>query len=410
MSFYLAVNTFLLIRYLSYDIINKVVNLNSVKNALYVVNKLIRNGYQAYFVGGCVRDYLLKLPSNDIDITTSATPYEVMRLFKAKLTGEKYGTVTILDERVNIEVTTFRTEEGYHDFRRPDKVVFTTDVKEDVTRRDFTINALLMDEKMTVYDYVGGRDDLNKGLINAVGDPKERFKEDSLRLLRAVYFQAKLGFKIGEETFINMKENASLITHLPNERVLDELFKILSHEHQLMALKTLKETNLNNYLPGLKKGIDYIVSNITFPLFIDAFFALSFTLNKTVPRAWKFSNFHFNKYQKTVELALKNTIIDELVIYQYGLEISLLANKVLFILKKQDNEKRKIEALFHNLKIKSVTDLEIKGSDILALTSKKQGAWLKKLLAELVELVILNKIANNKDDLLNYAREKLNEE
>ena len=147
MSFYLAVNTFLLIRYLSYVIINKVVNLNSVKNALYVVNKLIRNGYQAYFVGGCVRDYLLKLPSNDIDITTSATPYEVMRLFKAKLTGEKYGTVTILDERVNIEVTTFRTEEGYHDFRRPDKVVFTTDVKEDVTRRDFTINALLMDEK-----------------------------------------------------------------------------------------------------------------------------------------------------------------------------------------------------------------------------------------------------------------------
>ncbi len=383
--------------------------MSSLRLATYVIEKLKRNEYEAYFVGGCVRDHLLGMPINDIDITTSATPYQVLNLFKAEPTGAKYGTVTITDERINIEVTTFRTEEGYADFRRPETVEFTVDVLEDLKRRDFTINGLIMDEKYKVYDYVEGLKDLDAKLIRAIGDPHERFTEDALRLLRAIYFQAKLDFEIEEKTLEKIKENAHLITHLPNERILSEVLKILKSKHQIKALKGLKETNLHKYIPGFENGIEYITKNIDYHLYNDAFFCLVFSLNKGVPREWKFSNLLFNKYEKVTKLVLDEAVIDDFILYEYGLEISVLANRVLYLLNKQQPRKNEIEKMFQDLTIKSITDLNIRGSDILKLTNKKQGAWLKKLLDELIYLVLSKKLHNNHEDLVNYCKEKLDE-
>lgn len=383
--------------------------MNNIRLANYVLERLKINNFDAFYVGGCVRDHLLKMPINDIDITTNATPYEVEKLFKTKPTGIKYGTVTVLDERVDIEVTTFRTEEGYYDHRRPSVVEFTLEVKEDVLRRDFTINALLMDDKLKVIDYVGGLEDLNNKIIRAVGNPLERFTEDSLRMLRACYFESKLGFEIESETFDSIKENASLITHLANERVLAELIKILKGNHQLKALKSLEDTTLHKYLPGLEKGIEYINKNIEERLFTDTFFALAFSLNGSVPREWKLSNLLINKYKKVVDLVLLNEDIDELTLYEYGLEISLLANKIMFMLNKKPFLKRQIEEKFAKLVIKSMTDLNVRGSDILKVTNKKQGAWLKQLLDDLVKLVILKKLPNDKEKLLEYVKERLDE-
>ncbi len=384
--------------------------MSSIRLATYVIDKLKRNGYEAYFVGGCVRDHLLGLPINDIDITTSAVPYQVLNLFRSEPTGVKYGTVTITDERVNIEVTTFRTEEGYADFRRPETVEFTVDVLEDLKRRDFTINALIMDENYKVYDYVDGLKDLKGKVIRAIGDANQRFSEDSLRLLRAIYFQAKLGFEIEENTLNSMKENAHLLTHLPNERVLDEFLKILKSKHQVKALKSLQASDLHKHIPGFENGINFIVENIDYNLYNDTFFSLIFSLNKGVPREWKFSNYHFNKYQKVVKLVLDEQDVDDFVLYEYGLEISTLANKILFILNKKPHQKIQIEKMFNELVIKSVTDLDVRGSDILKITTKKQGAWLKNLLNELVKQVLLRNLKNEHDELIKYCKEYLNEE
>ena len=382
--------------------------MNSIDNGMFVVKKLKRNKYEAYFVGGCVRDYLLNQQVNDIDITTNATPNQVMALFKnAKPTGLKYGTVTVLHDLHNIEVTTYRVDGTYLDYRRPEEVFLTDLVTEDVKRRDFTINGLLMDENYKIYDYIDGQKDLENKTIRAIGNPNERFNEDALRLLRATYFQAKLGFSIEAETKAAMKANASKIDHLPNERILNEVLKMLAEKHQIEGLKTIEETTLSRHLPGLEKGIKYINQNFKERVFIDTFFALCFSLNGFVDERWKFSNIHKNKYQKVVELVIAEKDIDKFVLYEYGLEISTLANKILFLLGKKPNQKTRIKNMYDSLELKSITDLAIRGSDILKLTTKKQGAWLKILLEDLVQQVLSGKIKNVRKSLINYCMEKL---
>ncbi|MGI6360481.1 MAG: CCA tRNA nucleotidyltransferase [Acholeplasmatales bacterium] len=380
-----------------------------LNKARFIIERLKQNNFEAYYVGGCVRDHLLKMESNDIDITTNAKPKDVLNLFKAVPSGIKYGTVTVIENDVNIEVTTYRKEANYEDYRRPEEVDLEAKKEEDVKRRDFTINGLLMDEHYNIYDYVGGIKDLDDKIIRAIGIPKERFNEDALRLLRAIYFQAKLGFEIETHTLKAIKEHSHLIRHLPNERVLNELFKLLKGDYQLMAFKSLEETNLDKELEGLEKGIKYINNNVTENLYIDTFFTLCFSLYGKVPNVWKFSNVHKNKYKKAVDLVLKKKEIDVLTLYENGLEISILANRVMFYLNIRPLEISKIKKMYHNLEIKSVTDLKVKGSDILKLTDKKQGSWLRELLDELVRKVILKELKNDKEELLSYCKEKLNE-
>ena len=185
--------------------------MNNLKEALEVLRILERNNFESYLVGGVVRDYILKQPINDIDITTLAKPNEVLNHFRGIPTGIKYGTITIEYKRKKYEVTTFRSEESYNDFRRPEKVVFETDVKEDVLRRDFTINGLLMNQAAEIIDYVEGREALKNKLIRTIGNTVDRFNADALRMLRAFYFESKLGFNIESNTLEGIKQNKELI-------------------------------------------------------------------------------------------------------------------------------------------------------------------------------------------------------
>lgn len=197
-------------------------------------------GFEAYYVGGCVRDKLLMRPCSDWDITTAALPEEVMALFSHTVpTGLKHGTVTVLLDGERAEVTTFRADGVYLDSRHPEDVRFVRSLREDLSRRDFTINAMALGLDGTITDLFGGQEDLRRGIIRCVGEPETRFREDSLRMLRACRFAAQLGFAIEKDTWHAMEVCAPLCRKLSRERVSEETRKILLSERPEMLEKML---------------------------------------------------------------------------------------------------------------------------------------------------------------------------
>ena len=208
-------------------------------------------GYQAYLVGGCVRDILLGREPADYDVSTDATPDRVEQIFPNSLTvGAQFGVVVVIgessrDNNLQVEVATFRSDVGYSDGRHPDAVLYTKSAQEDVKRRDFTINGLLLDPKTDeVLDYVGGRDDLRAGIIRAIGGPEERFGEDKLRMLRAVRFAARFGYAIEPETLRAIQKLAPEVVQVSAERLRDELTKLLTEGSARRGFELLDETRL----------------------------------------------------------------------------------------------------------------------------------------------------------------------
>lgn len=197
---------------------------------LECIRLLESSGYEAYTVGGCVRDALLGLTPQDYDLCTNASPRQMKEIFsgyRLVLAGEKHGTVAVLTDGGPVEITTFRTEGGYRDNRHPDWVKFVTDIREDLSRRDFTINAMAFSPSRGLTDPYGGRNDLNSGILRAVGEPSVRFHEDALRILRGMRFAARYQLQVAEQTRQAMLEQAQLLPHLAAERVFSELCKLL---------------------------------------------------------------------------------------------------------------------------------------------------------------------------------------
>ena len=194
-----------------------------------VCDTLTSHGYQAFLVGGCVRDLMLGRDPADYDVSTDAPPEEVLRLFPGSLAvGAQFGVVLARNGGEKVEVATFRKEVGYSDGRHPDKVIYTSTAEQDVSRRDFTINGLLMrHDTNEVLDYVGGEADLSSGIIRAIGEPDRRFTEDKLRMLRAVRFAARFGYAIEPATFAAIREHAAEICSVSAERRQEELLSLI---------------------------------------------------------------------------------------------------------------------------------------------------------------------------------------
>ena len=222
--------------------------------ARQVLSRLTDAGYDAYIAGGAVRDLIMGRTPHDYDIAASAKPDDVKRLFRRTIdTGIKHGTVTVIENRVAYEITTFRRDGGYTDSRHPESVRFVHDPKTDCTRRDFTINAMMYSPQSGVLDFFGGMDDISAGIIRCVGDPETRFREDALRMLRAVRFRAELDFAIDEKTEQAIRKYAALIRKVSSERVLDELNKILLSPHP-DYIKDLHRLGLLRYIiPELER-------------------------------------------------------------------------------------------------------------------------------------------------------------
>lgn len=228
-------------------------------NVKEVLARLVKAGWQAYLVGGCVRDLLLGRDPKDWDIATSAHPRQVMSIFLGSIpTGIKHGTVTVFVDGKPVEVTTYRVESGYSDLRHPDHVEFTQDLTEDLARRDFTVNAIALSPDAELVDPYRGTEDLRLRIIRAVGRPAHRFREDPLRMLRAVRFAAELGFSIEDDTYTAIKDHASLLEAVSLERIRDEFTSIILSETPGGAIETLRDTGLlKRFIPELLEGVGF---------------------------------------------------------------------------------------------------------------------------------------------------------
>ncbi|MGM0482704.1 MAG: CCA tRNA nucleotidyltransferase [Patescibacteria group bacterium] len=230
---------------------------------IFVTKTLKKAGFQAYLVGGCVRDILREVKPKDWDITTDATPEDIISLFEHTYYENDFGTVGVVNEETGdenvkvIEVTPYRRESLYSDRRRPDSVVFSKDIKEDLYRRDFTMNAIALDaETLEIIDPHEGQKDLKEKLIRAVGDPVERFKEDGLRILRAVRFQAELNFTIEEKTLQAIYEKKDTLNFISKERIRDEFSRIINSKNPASAMEMARRLGLLQYIiPELEEGV-----------------------------------------------------------------------------------------------------------------------------------------------------------
>lgn len=216
-----------------------------IKNIFEVFKK---NGFEIYLVGGAVRDFLLGKTPTNFDFTTNALPPQIQKLFSKSFYNNNYGTVSIpLKSNTIVEITPFRKESDYQDYRHPEKIDWAKTLEEDLSRRDFTINAIAFDGKKII-DHFQGQDDLKNKIIKTVGDPDKRFSEDALRLIRAIRFASQLGFLIEEKTRRSIEKNSQLITKISWERIRDEFLKILKSDHPSEGVLFLRNTKLLKYI------------------------------------------------------------------------------------------------------------------------------------------------------------------
>lgn len=236
-------------------------NISLPREVLQIINTFKQNKFEAFIVGGCVRDLIIGNEPKDFDITTNAMPEDTIRLFEKTVpTGIKHGTITVIINDEMFEVTTYRVDGQYSDSRHPEEVFFTRNIEEDLSRRDFTINAMAYNYDKGMIDLFGGKDDINKKIIKTVGDANKRFNEDALRILRAIRFATVLNFEIEQNTYNEVVKNKNLINNISVERIREEFNKILISSNVKIGLKLLKETGIIQYIfKNIKLEIDDLI-------------------------------------------------------------------------------------------------------------------------------------------------------
>lgn len=354
-------------------------------NALEILKILEQNNYEAYIVGGYVRDKLLGKKSNDIDIATSATPKEIMNLFDITSNNEtKYGAVNIIYKKYKYDVTTFRKELKYEDNRKPVKLKYIKDIKKDLLRRDFTINTLCINSKGEILDFLNVKEDLNKKIIKTVGNPRYKIKEDALRILRAVRFSSNLNFTIDEKTKYYIKINSKLLKKLSYQRKKEELNKIFLSTNKEQAKELLLELNLDKYLEL------YNLNKITMCNDVIGIWA---QLN--VDNIYPFSKLE-KEQMKQIRKLLNQDITNPYVLYKNDLYPAI----VVADLKKIN--KAKITSIYNNITIHSKKEICIKEIEIANLLEKEPGPYLKEIFSDIEKQIINKKIENNKEQIIEY--------
>ena len=384
--------------------------------ALPVMQQLVDAGYEAYFVGGSVRDMLLHKPISDVDIATSATPQEVKEIFPHTVdVGIEHGTVMVIHHKEGYEVTTFRTEEGYEDFRHPDKVTFVRSLEEDLKRRDFTINALAIGIDDQLMDFFDGIGDLERQCLRCVGDAKERFNEDALRMFRAVRFVGQLGFQIEEKTKNAISLLKMNLSKVAVERMKVEFEKMIQSSYRKDALKLFVETGLYQACP-LFDGKDEILLKLAeFPLkemsVLQAWILFIDELNLSdkevthLLKSWKSSNEQIRDVlvgYKTYR-ARKEEEWNFFFAYACPYEVACEV-EALLIAQDKSTSMKGLEATYHSLPIRSMNDIHLNGHDIIRILKlDKKGPIIGQVLKTVEKMILEQSISNDAEVLETYV-------
>ena len=384
--------------------------------ALPVMQQLVDAGYEAYFVGGSVRDMLLHKPISDVDIATSATPQEVKEIFSHTVdVGIEHGTVMVIHHKEGYEVTTFRTEEGYEDFRHPDKVTFVRSLEEDLKRRDFTINALAIGIDDQLMDFFDGIGDLERQCIRCVGDAKERFNEDALRMFRAVRFVGQLGFQIEEKTKNAISLLKMNLSKVAVERMKVEFEKMIQSSYRKDALKLFVETGLYQACP-LFDGKDEILLKLAeFPLkemsVLQAWILFIDKLNLSdkevthLLKSWKSSNEQIRDVlvgYKTYR-ARKEEEWNFFLAYDCPYEVACEVEQLL-IAQNKSTSMEGLEATYQSLPIRSMNDIQLNGHDIIRILKlEKKGPIIGQVLKTVEKMILEQSISNDAEVLETYV-------
>lgn len=389
------------------------------QEALPILEKLKASGYEAYFVGGSVRDAILGRTIHDVDIATSAYPEETKKVFTRTIdVGIEHGTVLVLHGGQEYEITTFRTEDVYVDYRRPSQVSFVRSLEEDLKRRDFTVNAFALNEEADIIDKFNGLKDLEFKILRAVGVPQERFNEDALRIMRGFRFAATLDFDIEEQTFQAMQETAPLLEKISVERIFIEFDKLLTAAFWRKGLEKMIAAVAYDFLPEMKgKGtclkamLDRLRPDFLFATSEQAWAMLLIALDINEPKnflkKWKTSN-DFQKAVLDLVAAYRTrekTSVDKFLVYQYGLENLLLVEQ---IRQAQDLpiEIEQIKALDAALLIHSKHEIVVNGRTLMTELNLKAGPNLGRILSEIEKAIVLGELMNEKEAILKFLKEK----
>ena len=384
--------------------------------ALPVMQQLVDAGYEAYFVGGSVRDMLLHKPISDVDIATSATPQEVKEIFSHTVdVGIEHGTVMVIHHKEGYEVTTFRTEEGYEDFRHPDNVTFVRSLEEDLKRRDFTINALAIGIDDQLIDFFDGIGDLERQCIRCVGDAKERFNEDALRMFRAVRFVGQLGFQIEEETKNAISLLKMNLSKVAVERMKVEFEKMIQSSYRKDALTLFVETGLYQACPLFDGKENILLKLAEFPLkemsVLQAWILFVDELNLSdkevthLLKSWKSSNEQIRDVlvgYKTYRARKKeewNFFLAYSCPYEVGCEVEQL-----LIARGNSTSMEGLEATYQSLPICSMNDIQLNGHDIIRILKlDKKGPIIGQVLKTVEKMILEQSIQNDAEILELYV-------
>ena len=391
-------------------------------SALPVLQTLKEAGHEAVFVGGSVRDLVLGKEISDVDIATSATPEEVKSLFSHTVdVGIEHGTVLVLHHHDSYEVTTFRTEGMYQDFRHPDSVTFVRSLEEDLMRRDFTINALAVNDKEEIVDYFGGIEDLDREIIRCVGNPLERFNEDALRMMRAVRFAGQLGFTIESDTFNAIRTLKANLERVAVERMKVEFEKMILSPHRALAFQAFVESELYHSCPDLKEAKETLLKIGVFPIekltITQAWILFAYYEQLTVPQLrkvlkdWKSSNEQISTiltgYQTLLARLEKEW--DAFLAYECP---EVLAIEVEQLLPGIGHSEQlvELEEVYRQLPIRSMKDIQIDGFGVKeALGLEKMGPIIGEVLHALQTEVLSGRLVNENADLVSWIRNNFTE-
>lgn len=347
------------------------------------------NNYEAYLVGGFVRDYILKRQSTDVDICTNATPMQIKEIFKeVKLPFESYGSVHLNYKKVDFEITTYRMDLEYKNKRNPSKIMYTDNLEIDLKRRDFTMNTLCMDSSGKIIDLFNNRQDIDNKIIKTVGDANKKLAEDSLRILRAIRFATELNFTIDDELSFAIVQNEYLLSELSFFRKKQELNRILLSSNVLYGISLLKKYNLDKYL-DIQISDNFVKTSDPIGMWVQLKPSVKYQFTSNEKR-----------YIKSIDDIINSGNIDDITLYKNGNYVSLIAAQIMGI------DEKLVHDMYDKLPIKKISDIALKPRDIIDLLNIKDNYKIKDILNDLEGEILIGDLNNNKEDIEKYLTSK----